>query len=165
MGALAHGYNMLSYPLYVTDEGIYVQQAWALLRQGRLSPYTYFYDHAPGGWILIAAWMQVLPFQFQTFGTAIGTGRALMLVVHVLSVALLYGVVLRLSGSRGAAFLAAVFFSLPPLAIFYQRQGLLDNLMVFWMLLTLYLATRDDQRVLTPMLGGLAFGLAVLTKE
>jgi 4-amino-4-deoxy-L-arabinose transferase-like glycosyltransferase len=165
MGAVAHGYNMFSYPLYVTDEGIYVQQAWAVLRQGRLSPYTYFYDHAPAGWILIAAWMQILPFQFQTFGTSIGTGRALMLVIHVVSVALLFVVTLRLSSSRLAAFLATVFFSLSPLAIFYQRQVLLDNLMVFWMLVALYLATRGDRRVVTPMLAGVAFGLAVLTKE
>src|ERR1700740_3005879 len=48
--AITHGYHLFLYPLYTTDEGIYVEQAWAVLREGRLSPYTYFYDHAPGGW-------------------------------------------------------------------------------------------------------------------
>ena len=79
-GALTHGYNLFNYPLYVTDEGIYIQQAWSVLREARLSPYTYFYDHAPAGWLVIAAWVAILPSQFQTFGSAIDTGRALMLL-------------------------------------------------------------------------------------
>src|SRR6266542_5223658 len=56
---IAHGLNMFHYPAFslTDDEGIYMAQAWALLREGRLAPYTYFYDHAPGGWILIAGWM------------------------------------------------------------------------------------------------------------
>src|SRR6516164_3915036 len=76
-GAVTHGYNLFNYPLYITDEGIYIQQAWSVLREARLSPYTYFYDHAPAGWLAIAAWVAVLPSQFQTFGNAIDTGRAL----------------------------------------------------------------------------------------
>lgn len=165
MGALSHGYNLFAYPLYVTDEGIYIQQAWAVLREGRLSPYTYFYDHAPAGWLVIAAWMQVLPFQFQTFGNATNTGRALMLVVHLASVALLFVTTLRFSGSRVAASVATVLFNLSPLAIFYQREVVLDNLMVFWVLAALYLVARADRHIVTPMLGGLAFGVAILTKE
>src|SRR5205823_2163203 len=70
-GALTHGYHLFRYPLYITDEGIYLQQAWAVLREARLSPYTYFYDHAPAGWLVIAAWLSVLPSQLQTFGNAI----------------------------------------------------------------------------------------------
>src|SRR5262249_52031998 len=56
-GALTHGYNLFNYPLYITDEGIYLQQAWSVLRESRLSPYTYFYDHAPAGWLVIAGWV------------------------------------------------------------------------------------------------------------
>ena len=52
-GAVTHGYNLFNYPLYITDEGIYIQQAWSVLREARLSPYTYFYDHAPAGWLAI----------------------------------------------------------------------------------------------------------------
>src|SRR5215470_9704341 len=61
LGALTHGYHLFVYPLYITDEGIYMEQAWAVLREGRLSPYTYFYDHAPAGWIVIAGWVSLLP--------------------------------------------------------------------------------------------------------
>jgi len=164
-GAISHGYHLFLYPLYITDEGIYMQQAWSVLRESRLSPYTYSYDHAPAGWLAIAGWVSVLPHQFEAFGNAINTGRILMLLVHVVSVFLVFQVTRRLSGSLIAAVVACFLFNLSPLAIFYQRQVLLDNLLVFWLLLSLYLATSDDQRILTPLLSGLAFGVSVLTKE
>ncbi len=64
MGAISHGYHLFLYPLYITDEGIYMQQAWSILREGTLSPYTYSYDHAPAGWLVIAGWVSILPRQF-----------------------------------------------------------------------------------------------------
>src|SRR5215467_3005667 len=102
-GALTHGYNLFNYPLYITDEGIYIQQAWSVLREARLSPYTYFYDHAPAGWLVIAGYVALLPGQFQTFGSAIDTGRALMLIVQVVSTFLLYRLAARLSDSAVGA--------------------------------------------------------------
>ena len=164
-GAISHGYHLFLYPLYITDEGIYMEQAWSVLREARLSPYTYVYDHAPAGWLVIAAWVSVLPHQFQIFGNAINTGRVLMLLVHVASTFLLFQSTRRLSGSLIAAMVATFLFNLSPLAVFYQRQVVLDNLMVFWMLLSLYLATSDDRRILTPLASGLALGVSVLTKE
>jgi 4-amino-4-deoxy-L-arabinose transferase-like glycosyltransferase len=165
-GALSTGYNIFGYPLYLTDEGIYMQQAWSVLREARLSPYTYFYDHAPAGWLVIAAWAAILPAQLQTFGTAINTGRVLMVLVHLASVYLLFETSYRLSGSLVAAMVATFLFNLSPLAIFYQRQVLLDNIMVFWVLLSLYFATHANKiRVLFAIGSGAAFGLAVLTKE
>ncbi len=164
-GAVTHGWNAFRYPLYLTDEGIYTEQAWAVLREGRLSPYTYFYDHAPFGWLVIASWVRVLPGGFNTFGNALNTGRALMVLVHVAAVFLLFEVVRRYSGSAGGAALAAFVFSFSPLAVYYQRQVLLDNLMVLWVLLALYLLARRDGRVVTIFASGLAFGLAMITKE
>ena len=164
-GAISHGYHLFLYPLYITDEGIYMQQAWSVLREGLLSPYTYSYDHAPAGWLVIAGWVSILPRQFQTFGDAINTGRVLMLLVHLASVFLLFQATRRLSGSLTAAVVACFLFNLSPLAVYYQRQVLLDNLLVFWLLLSLYLATSEDKRILTPMLSGLALGICVITKE
>jgi 4-amino-4-deoxy-L-arabinose transferase-like glycosyltransferase len=164
-GAISHGYHLFLYPLYITDEGIYLQQAWSVLREGQLSPYTYFYDHAPAGWLVIAGWVALLPHEFETFGNAVNTGRVLMVLVHLASVFLLFQVTRRLSGSLIAAVVAIFLFNLSPLAIYYQRQVLLDNLMVFWVLLSLYLATSDDRRILTPLLSGLALGVSVITKE
>lgn len=164
-GALTHGWHLFWYPLYITDEGIYMEQAWSVLRQGSLSPYTYFYDHAPAGWLVIAGWVSVLPHQFEAFGNAINTGRVLMLIAHVASVFLLFQTTYRLSRSPVAAFIATFLFNVSPLAVFYQRQVLLDNLMVFWVLLSLYLATSDRRHVLMPLLSGLALGIGILTKE
>jgi 4-amino-4-deoxy-L-arabinose transferase-like glycosyltransferase len=165
VGVITHGYHLFLYPLYITDEGIYMERAWSVLHQGLLSPYTYYYDHAPGGWLFIAAWTAVLPHQFEAFGNAVNTGRVLMLLIHIASTYLLFLSTRRLSGSVMAAFVACFFFNVSPLAIFYQRQVLLDNLMVFWVLLGLYLATSEDRRILTPLFSGLALGIAVLTKE
>ncbi len=164
-GALTHGYHLFVYPLYITDEGIYMEQAWSVLREGRLSPYTYFYDHAPAGWLVIAGWVAILPHQFEAFGNAINSGRVLMLLVHIASVYLLFQATYRLSNSTAAAVIATFLFNFSPLAVFYQREVLLDNLMVFWVLLSLYLATSDKHQVFMPLLSGLALGVGVLTKE
>src|SRR5260221_1166715 len=164
-GAISHGYHLFLYPLYITDEGIYMERAWSVLREGMFSPYTYYYDHAPAGWLVIVSWVALLPHQFEAFGNAINTGRVLMLLVHLASVYLLFQTTRRLSGSLMAAVVACFFFNLSPLAVYYQRQVLLDNLMVFWVLLSLYLASSDDRRILTPLFSGLALGMGVLTKE
>lgn len=164
-GAITHGWHLFQYPLYITDEGIYMEQAWSVLREGKLEPYTYFYDHAPAGWLLISGWVSILPFQFQTFGNAINTGRVLMLILHIISIYLLFQVTYRFAGRLSAPTIACFFFNFSPLAVYYQRQVLLDNIMVFWLLLSLYLVTRDDGRVLTIMLSGITFGIAVVTKE
>ena len=127
-----HGYNLTQYPLFLTDEGIYVQQAWSLVNEGRLSPYTYFYDHAPGGWMVMAAWASVLPGEFHAFGNEVATVRVLMLLVHVVSVGLLFAIVRAITNSAAGAFVAAFIVNFSPLAVYYQRLVLLDNLMVLW---------------------------------
>jgi 4-amino-4-deoxy-L-arabinose transferase-like glycosyltransferase len=164
-GLFTHAYHVTRYPLILTDEGIYVQQAWSLVNEGRLSPYTYFYDHAPFGWMVMAAWSVVLPSGFHTFGNEVNTVRVLMVLVHVVSVGLLFGIVRRFSGSAVGAFVAAFVFNFSPLAIYYQRQVLLDNVMVMWLLLSVYLLARKDGRVVVVMAAGLSFGLALVTKE
>jgi 4-amino-4-deoxy-L-arabinose transferase-like glycosyltransferase len=165
IGLVSHGWNMFRYPLYLTDEGIYMEQAWSVLREGKLSPYTYFYDHAPMGWLALAGWVGVLPGGFSAFGNAINTGRVLMLIVHLASVLLMFEVVRRFTASRPAAFLATFVFNLSPLGVYYQRQVLLDNLMMFWILLGLFLLARRDGRIVTAMGAGFCFGLALVTKE
>ncbi len=165
VAAVTHGYHAFRYPLYLTDEGIYTEQAWSVLRQGTLSPYTYFYDHAPFGWMTLYAWVGMLPGQFETFGDPINSGRVLMVLLQVGSVFFLFEAVRRYSGSVAGAFLAAFVFTVSPLAIYYQRQVLLDNFMVFWVLLALYLLARGGGRVVTVMGSGIALGLACVTKE
>lgn len=128
VGLVAQGLNMFNNPGFagLGDEGIYTSQAWAVLREGRLAPYTYFYDHAPAGWILLAGWMGLTGGPF-TFGDAIDSGRVLMLLMHLAMVVWLYRLARRLGCGAPAAALATLLFSLSPLALFYQRLVLLDT--------------------------------------
>ncbi|PSO43874.1 MAG: hypothetical protein BRC23_02715, partial [Parcubacteria group bacterium SW_4_49_11] len=84
VSALTHGVNMFDYPYYENDEGTYISQAWSVLEHGSLAPYTYWYDHAPGGWIFIALWGQ-LTGGFFTFDISINDGRVFMLILHIAS--------------------------------------------------------------------------------
>ena len=164
-GLATLGYHLFEYPLYATDEGIYMERAWAVIHLGQLNPYTYIYDHAPGGWLFIAAWDLILPHQFLAFGNPVDTGRVLMLLLHAASVFFLFEIARRLSGGLRAPLIATFFFNFSPLAIYYERMVLLDNIMVFWVLLSIYLVLRRETRVFTGMWSGLAFGISVLTKE
>lgn len=165
LGFISHAYHLFRYPLYLSDEGIYTEQAWSVLKHAKLAPYTYIYDHAMFGWLLMAGWAAILPNQFNTFGNPIATERVLMVILHLGSIFFLFEIVRRFSKSTSAAVLASLLFTLSPIAIYYQRQVLLDNVMVFWMLLSLYMLSRKDGRVVTSMLAGIAFGLALISKE
>lgn len=165
LALLTHAINMFHYPLYLGDEGIYLEQAWAVLREGALAPYTYIYDHAPAGWLLIAVWEFLLPRHFLTFGMAINSGRVLMLLVDMGSTALLYRIARRMTNSHFAAIAAAAAFTLSPLEIYYQRMVLLDNVMVFWVLLTLDLLLMETRRIMPLLASGFCFGMATLCKE
>ena len=138
------------------DEGIYAAQAWAVLRLGRLAPYTYFYDHAPAGWILIAAWMGLTggPHAFGSAdrqrpgadaAAAPGDGPP----------ALPPGPQAGLRRPRRPCWRSCLF-SLSPLAIFYQRLLLLDNIMLFWVLLSLDLLLDGWGRLCRIVLSGSA---------
>jgi len=164
-GLATHGYHLFEYPLYSTDEGIYVERAWSVIREGRLSPQTYFYDHAPAGWLVLGLWEFVLPRHFETFGNPINSGRVLMLLLHLASVFFLFQIARTFSGSLRAPLIATFFFNFSPLAIYYQREVLLDNMMVFWLLLSIYLLLRRERQLFAGLWSGVAFGISVVTKE
>jgi 4-amino-4-deoxy-L-arabinose transferase-like glycosyltransferase len=166
IGLIAHGFNMFNYPSFTFngDEGIYTGQALAVLQSGRLAPYTYFYDHAPAGWILLAAWM-ALSGGPHAFGSAIDSGRVLMLLLHIGMIHRLYRVARECGGGRSAAALAALLFALSPLTIFYGRPVMLDSIMLFWLLISLDLLLDGQGRLSRIALSGACFGFALLSKE
>lgn len=164
ISGITHGYNMFHFPYYENDEGTYMSQAWSLLTQGKLAPYTYWYDHAPAGWILIALWVK-LTGGFFTFGTSVNSGRVLMLLLHLGTSFLLFYVAKKLSKGYLASILAVLIFSLSPLGIYFQRRVLLDNIMVFWVFLSLALLLRSKLRLSHIVVSAVSFGVAVLTKE
>src|SRR5256886_2173305 len=158
-----HAYNMFNFPRYELDEGTYMSNAWAIT-QGLISPYPYGYGHPPLAWMQIAAWMQLTGGPF-TFGNALNSGRVFMLFYSVGSALLVYLIVRRWSGSRSAALLALIIFSLSPLSVTFQRQIYLDNIATFWLLLSLYFLAVSDSRLLFIVLAALSFGISVLSKE
>ena len=56
-------------------------------------------------------------------------------------------------------------FTLSPLSVYYHRMVMLDNIMVLWLLLSLYLLLNHGSRLVTVLGSGAAFGLTILTKE
>ncbi len=164
LGLVAQGWNMFHYPAqtFTGDEGLYVSQAWAVIREAQLTPYTFVYDHAPAGWIQLAAWMGATGGP-HTFGGAVDSGRVLMLLLHLGSVPLLYRVTRKLGCTIPIAAIAGMLFSLSPLALYYQRLVMLDTIMVFWLLLSLNLLLDGWGRLSRVVLSGICYGIAALT--
>lgn len=159
-----NGLNMFEYPYYENDEGTYLSQAWSVSNEGKLAPYTYWYDHAPAGWLFISIWA-TLTGGYDTFGFSINSGRVFMLVLHLLSTVMLYIIGKRLTNSRTTGIIAALVFMLTPLGTYFQRRILLDNIMVFWLLLSTLFLVSYKKRLSLIILSALAFAIAVLTKE
>jgi 4-amino-4-deoxy-L-arabinose transferase-like glycosyltransferase len=163
VAALAHGINMFHFPYYEDDEGTYMSQAWALTNLGKLTPYIYTYDHAPMGWILIGAWTK-LTGGFFTFGFSINSGRVLMQILQLASTVFVYFIMQKLFKNRATSLLAALLFSISPLGIYFQRRVLLDNIMIFWILLSLLLLLNKNN-LKNLLISAFVFGIAIVTKE
>lgn len=159
----AHAINIFNFPRYDLDEGTYMSSAWAILND-QLTAYPYGYGHPPFGWMQIAAWIR-LTGGFSTFGNAINSGRVLMLFYALGSSCLVYLIAHRMSGRRTIGLLAMTLFSFSPLSLVYQRQVFLDNIGVFWLLLSLYLIVAGKSRLSYIVGAGLSFGFALLSKE
>jgi 4-amino-4-deoxy-L-arabinose transferase-like glycosyltransferase len=158
----AHGWNMLHFPYLEDDEGTYFSQGWAVFHLGRLAPYTYFYDHAPIGWMQIGLW-QLLTGNSH-FGYELASGRVLMLLYQAGSILLVYAIALKVSGRSWVALLAVAVFGLSAYGIYYHRRILLDNVASFWILVSLFLLVG---RITLPRvwLSAVALAIAVLSKE
>jgi hypothetical protein len=164
LAALAHGINMMHFPYYEDDEGTYMSQAWAVLKLGRLASYTYWYDHAPAGWIQIAGWA-LFTGGFHTFGSIIASGRVLMLVLQVASSLLVYRIARSMSQGVVAPTIAVLAFALSPFGLHYHRRILLDNIATFWMLLSIVSLVRGRLTLTRVWFSGAAQAISILSKE
>jgi fumarate reductase subunit D len=162
--AVVQATGMSTYPMRFDDEGTYVSQAWSLLDRGELSPYTYWYDHPPFGWIQLAGYFAVSG-AMERAETAVMAGREAMLLVHLLSSALLYVLCRRLGMARTFAVVAIAVFTFSPLALSFHRMVLLDNLAVPWLLAAFVLALTPRHRLGAYVGAAICFAGAVLTKQ
>jgi cellulose synthase/poly-beta-1,6-N-acetylglucosamine synthase-like glycosyltransferase len=159
--ALAFQALNMFHAAYTSDEGMMMANSQAIL-QGKITPYAYDYSQPPLGWIQIAGWAR-LTGGIASFGNAINSGRVLMLILAAASSLLLYLITSRLSGSRGAALLAMLLYTLSPLSLLYRDQVLLYNIGTFWLLLSLWLVTTSKSRLGTFALAAAALGVAILS--
>jgi hypothetical protein len=162
--AFAHRAGSADFPSYVDDSGLYLSHAWSLLYEGRLSPYTYLYDHPPAGWMQIALWA-ALTNGFQRYHSALDFGAEFMLLAKVTATALGYALGRRLGFGRPAAALATILFGLCPLALVFGRWVFLDNLMIVWLLAAFVLAYAPSRSIGAATGATASFAIAVLTKE
>ena len=162
--ALVQAWGMTRFPAPIDDEGTYMAQAWAVQVHHRLAHYTYWYDHPPLGWMVLALWGWVRrPLRYA--GASIDSGRQAMLAVGLVSSGLLYVLARRLGLRRWAAAAAVLLFAASPLAVPYHRMVLLDNLAVPWLLAAFGLALSPQRRLWAAAGSGLCFAAAVLSKE
>ncbi|HWD53598.1 MAG TPA: hypothetical protein VG346_00685 [Acidimicrobiales bacterium] len=161
---IVHGVGLSRMPLPVDDEGTYMAQAWAIQVRHALTPYTYWYDHPPVGWIQLAGWTFVT-HAFSGSTIAVVAGRRIMLLYALVDAALLYLIARRLRMSRVWASVGVLAFALSPLAVDYQRMVYLDNLAMPWMLAAFALALTPRRRLWTFGASGACFAVAVLSKE
>jgi hypothetical protein len=160
--AWVHVVNMGASPLLEDDEGTYVAQAWALLERGDLAHYAYWYDHPPGGWIVIAAWAW-LTDGFARVSSAVTLGREVSFIATMISSWLLYVLCRRIGMRWGWAALAVALFGLSPLAVSYHRMIFLDNLVTPWVL-GVFVLMRGKRSLGAYAGAGVCFAFAVLTK-
>lgn len=164
VAGLVHGINMFRFPYYESDEGTYMAQAWAVAENGALSHYTYWYDHAPIGWMQIALWAK-LTGGFHTFGSTIDSGRVLMLLLQLGSTLLLYRIAKGLARSVTVASVASLLFALSAYGLHYHRRVLLDNFAAFWLLAAIAPLAGERVTLRRVWFSAFAMAMSVLSKE
>jgi cellulose synthase/poly-beta-1,6-N-acetylglucosamine synthase-like glycosyltransferase len=155
--------NMLHWPNIQFDEGTYVSYAWAV-EHGALTPYTYGYGHPPLSWLIITLWT----WGHGIFGDgtySVDTARQLMFVVTLVSSSLVFILARRLEMGRAFAAAAVVMFGLSPVAVFYHRAVLLDNIAIAFALAAFVLALTPRRRLWAFAGSGACFAAAALSKE
>lgn len=158
------GINLFGYPLLQGDEGVYVGQAWWLVHFGQISPYTYWYDHFPFGWLQIGLWQLFTNGPF-TFGLAVFSGRVFISLLVSLTNVFVFEITKKLTKRSEIAFLASLLFALSPLCLYFHRQILLDNIATFWLMLAILIFIKNRGFLINYFFSGLFFGLSFLSKE
>jgi hypothetical protein len=163
VGILVRALGIGNFPFPNDDEGTYLAQAWAV-RHGELAHYTYWYDHPPLGWIQLAG-MSWLPEWLLPDLPAYVQGRIAMLPVAAAAMVLVYVIGRRLGLARPTAAAAMLLYALSPLAVVLHRQIYLDNFAVLWVLVAVAFALSPRRHLWHHVAAGIAFALAVLSKE
>jgi len=104
--------NLAGTPQRFDDEGTYVAQAYAALKLGALSHYTYWYDHPPVGWLQIAGYFGVTG-ALDRHSSSVAAGREAMVAAAVVSALMLWLLARRIGFGRPTAALAVTLMPCP----------------------------------------------------
>jgi endo-1,4-beta-D-glucanase Y len=157
--------GLFIYPYFENDEGVYTSQAWSLLEKGELSHYTYWYDHAPFGWLTLGIIIKLLGGYFAFGLNSIEVARIAVLILNLISTCLIARIVWNITNNKWASLFSMLVFTLSPLVIYHQRRVLLDNIMVFWLIISINLLTEKKIKLSHVLFSGVFFGLGFLSKE
>lgn len=163
--ATVGGVNAENYPQRYEDEGTYVAQAHSVLKDGELAHYTYWYDHPPLGWIQVAGYSGATAAFNRHEDNSIAAGREFMVVMHVISVALLYLIARRLGLGVVFSIFAAGIYIFSPLSLLYSRYVFLENIAMPWLLGAFFLALSPRRHIGAAVGSALCMAIAVLSKE
>jgi 4-amino-4-deoxy-L-arabinose transferase-like glycosyltransferase len=163
---MVQAWNIAGYPRVFDDEGTYLAQAYAIDHGMGMTPYTYWFDHPPLGWIQLSALAWIPEAIWHSPGQlVVAYSRIIMLPFTVASCIFLYVLARRMTLSRWAATLAVLLFGLSPLSVTLQREIFLDNIAVTWILAAFVLAYSPRKHLWAHVAAGLCAGIAVLSKE
>lgn len=157
-------YNIGNFPKMIGDEGIYVSQAYHLTTLGELGPYTYWYDHSPLGWLQIGFWQKLVGVA-SFWGNAVLTSRVLIALLLSATTTLLFTLTRRLTNSTLIGLVSVSIYSLSALTQTFGRMVLLDNLAIFWFMLSLNLLVHHPNKLKWTTYSALTLALSILTKE
>ena len=162
---VVHSLNLAGWPRYWDDEGTYYSQTWSVQHLGSLSPYTYWYDHPPVGWLQMALFTWVPDLVAGDANSSVFSGRVVMVAYTLVTALLVYLLAKRLGMPMGWALLATGFWAFDPLVLFMGRQVFLDNVALPWLVGAFVLVLGTKKHLGAHMAAGLCFGIAVLSKE
>lgn len=164
VAGFVHARGMYDSPARFDDEGTYTAYAWAVPNLHRLAHYTYWYAHPPLGQLQMGFY-NVVTDAFGRLPYAVATGREFALVCKLLAIVLMFRLARRLGFSRATTALAVCLFSLSPLAVYFQRTALLDNLVTPWLLAAFFFAASPRRSIWAAAASAACFAVAVLSKE
>ncbi|WP_161600529.1 ArnT family glycosyltransferase [Mycolicibacterium hodleri] len=163
--AVATSFNIYGNPIRFKDEGVYLAQAWAIPNMHALANYTYWYDHPPLGWMQMATWATLTDGWDRWSSNSTMAGREFMVVIRVATTLLIFALGRRLGMRRTWSVIAALIFVFSPLAMYYGRLTLLDNVAMPWILASFVLAWSPRRAWGASVGSALCFAVAVITKE
>jgi endo-1,4-beta-D-glucanase Y len=160
-----NAWNMFNYPFFSNDETIYSAQGWAVYNLNQLSIYTYWYDHAPVGWMLIGLFYKITENFYQIGDMAVSNGRVFTLILGVVVNVLLAKLSFKFTNSKLAVYFCIIFSNISLIALSYHRLVVLDNIMMFWFLISVSILVLNQMSLIVAFTSALTFGLSILSKE